>query len=379
MLLTRLELADYRNYQLVEWETSPGLNVLCGPNAQGKTNLLEAIYLLATTRSYRAASDRELVRWYDGQVAPFSRVRGDVSRAGGPSQIEVIVAFAERGQARKRFRINGVPRRPGDVVGQVRAVLFSPEDLGLVAGPPEIRRRHLNSLISQVDRRYFQALARYTRVVTQRNALLKILREGEGDVDELEYWDRQLVADGALLMRTRAEAVVRLAPLIATRHESISASGEESILQYFPHVACDPLAPGEPEDSLARQLAAQRGRDLAAGLSLCGPHRDDLRFLVGDRDIQTHGSRGQQRTTVLAYKLAEADFLEHTSGERPLLLLDDVMSELDAVRRACLGQVIRDWPQVFLTTTELAVLDQRTLGTANLFRVYGGSLSKVTA
>lgn len=375
-MLLALELTDFRNYAALEWEVRPGLNVIYGPNAQGKSNLLEAVFLLATTRSWRAGADRELVRWSAEGVAPFARARARVERGGAQLELEAVVT-PEGNQARKRFKVDGVPRRPMDVVGKLPAVLFSPEDLDLISGPPEVRRRDLGNLIAQVDRRAFQALGRYTRVLTQRNALLRQIREGTAEPDQLDYWDEQLIADGAVLMAARARCAAALRPLLAARYAEISAAGEAAALEYVPNVPFDPAGEGEPRRSLARQLAAQRSRELAAGLSLCGPHRDDLRFLIDGRDIQAHGSRGQQRSATLAYKLAGADFLCEEGGSRPLLLLDDVMSELDATRRQRLGALVQGWPQVVMTTTGVDTLGADIVAAASVFTVHSGSLSTV--
>jgi DNA replication and repair protein RecF len=383
MRLAHLTLHNFRNYVRLELDLLPGVTVLLGDNAQGKTNLLEAIYYLATTRSPHSGADRELVNWLatEEEPLPYARLVGRVERGTTELTIEVtLTQQANNGtRYRKQIRINGVAKRAMDLLGQLNVVLFLPEDLALVSGSPSRRRRYLDVMLCQIDPHYCRSLSRYNQTVTQRNALLRDLRERGGDQGQLVFWDERLVENGAYLVVRRQHALMGLDELAREVHTELTDGAESLHLRYQPSVELD----GPPDADGARaafqaQLEALRRREVAAGMTLVGPHRDEVRFLIDKVDAGVYGSRGQQRTVALALKLAEVDLMRRETGEHPVLLLDDVLSELDAHRRGFLVHFLNDGPQqAIITTTDLHALPETLLQYCQLWRVQMGRLSEM--
>ncbi|MCL4489305.1 MAG: DNA replication/repair protein RecF [Chloroflexi bacterium] len=411
MHLTRLALTNFRNYTHLELNLAPGLTLLQGNNACGKTNLLEAVFYLATARSPHAGAERELLRWgASEEPIPFARVEAQVERRNGTQtnleivllqageekghQTESVEAHKTSGRMSKRIKVNGVPKRALDLLGQLNAVLFLPEDLDLVFGSPGDRRRYLDTTLAQIDPRYGRALSRYNQVLEQRNSLLREFHERPFKPAELEIWDQHLVTEGAYIIARRAETVERYNQLTAEIHPRLTGGAEYLALVYQPSVglaagrAVEPaLGPGDlpagrasaVAPRFAQQLASMRSRELGAGLTLVGPHRDDLRFLV-DRspemthamDAITYASRGQGRTIALSLKLAEVALMRAETEEEPVLLLDDVMSELDAPRRAALSQTVMNASQALITATDLEDFTPELLTRAKILRVCEG-------
>jgi DNA replication and repair protein RecF len=378
--VSSLSLRDFRNYQRLDLQLAPGTTLLYGPNAAGKTSVLEALFYLATTRSPRISADRELVRWDavgEAGVTPFARVAAEVQRLAGRVRLEVIVQRRadDEGQltntSTKLVRIDKRAARALDLVGQLRVVLFTPADIVLVDGPPSERRRYLDITLSQLDPHYVRTLAHYQKLVQQRNSLLRAWRERRRPPravdDELAYWDQELSAAGGYVLAERLRAVSDL-NAIATN------SG--------PAIAYQPsLELGELRDSgglaarLAQGLRELRRDELARGQTLIGPHRDDLAFTVGPVNLGRYGSRGQQRSVTLALKLGEAELMRARSGDSPVLLLDDLLSELDAVRRAHMLEVIRrPGQQTLLSATDLADFGATFLGETTKLRVEEGRI-----
>ena len=406
MHLTRLALTNFRNYAHLELDLAPGVTLLQGNNACGKTSLLEAIFYLATARSPHAGAERELIRWgANDEPIPFARVETEVvKRNDTRTQLEIVLvqAVEEKGrgdadQARKpnervskRIKVNGVGKRALDLLGELNAVLFLPEDLDLVFGSPGDRRRYLDNTLSQIDRRYGRALSKYNQVVEQRNSLLRDFRERAYNPPELTIWDRQLIDEGTYLIVRRAETIERYNQLIADIHPNLTDRREELRLVYQPSVMLDALDIEAQEGARATEIAARfakqlddlRPRELGAALTLVGPHRDDVRFLIRRNhgvepnpiDAITYASRGQGRTIALSLKLAEVALMRNETGEDPVLLLDDVMSELDASRRAALAQTVIDAPQALITATDLQDFTPEFLARARVFQVCEGSI-----
>ncbi len=355
MHLSRLCLSSFRNYPRLELPLEAGLTVLHGQNAQGKTNVLEAIHLLSSGSSYRAASDREVISW---QAAGADRVARASGTLGG-DELEVVVADVP-GLSSKRALVNGAGKRLSDFVGRLTAVLFGPEQLDLVTGSPSHRRAYLDGALSQTDRAYFRALAAYNRVLQQRNQLLKQFREREVHPDELLYWDAQLVEAGSLISSRRARCLQQLSGLAAGHHEQLAPGGGSLELAYetklFRSRGGWPLLASATQEEVQAEYRAwlrlEAERELATGSTVVGPHRDDLLLALDGKLVDKFGSRGQQRTVALALKLAELDLIRQHTGDTPVLLLDDVLSELDEARRTALGEVIARHEQVLLTTTE---------------------------
>ncbi len=363
MHLARLRLSNFRNYERLDFTPTTGVTLIHGRNAQGKSNLLEAIYLLATTRPARG-SEAELIRWQAAAEGfGVARVVGEAERKQGPVAVDVTVApRQENGQERrganhasKRLKVNGVPRRASDVIGQIAAVLFTAGDIDLITGPPALRRRYLDITISQTDPLYVRALQRYQRVLLQRNSLLRRIDEGHARADELTYWDEQLVREGAQIMHTRQQTMAALEIAAREAHAALSGGQERLTIAYTPQTPLpEDVAPrlGEIEAGLRAGLHKQQRREIALGQTLVGPHRDDLQFSLDGVLVSAFGSRAQQRTAALALRLAETAFLTSADRDPPLLLLDDIFSELDESRRVAVLGALGGADQVFVTTAE---------------------------
>jgi len=384
LLIRRLRLEYFRNVRELDLELAPGRTVLHGDNGQGKTNILEALFMLAAAKSVRARHEREIVSLKSDAEIPYARIEAEVQKSGGAGELLTIDIVLQRtpggpggegAHLQKRVRVNGVNRSAAGLVGEVQAVLFEPQDVELVFGPPSARRRYLDLTLSQVDSRLFRSLQEYNRVLAQRNPLLKAIRERRAGVDELPYWDEGLVAAGAVVVGARRTALERLGALAAETHGELTAGSERLDLTYVPSLA-GALEAGDDEiGALFKEaLAEGREREVAQGTTLVGPHRDDFTFSVGGANLATFGSRGQQRLATLALKLAEARFMEERTGEPPVLLLDDVLSELDPARRRYLTERIERHTQAIITTADLAAFEADFLEGSRVLRVARGAV-----
>ena len=360
MQITELTLRSYRSYETLHLAFDPGVQIFLGANAQGKTNIIEALYYAAFGRSHRTSSDAELIRvGADGAYIGLSFRRHDV-----PGELSFTFA---RG-ARRRITYAGESLRQRDLVGILPMVLFSPEDLFLVKGAPALRRRYLDAELSQASPAYYGELLRYTRILKQRNAVLKDIRERLAAPEDLSPWDAQLARSAAYIVTRRIAAVAQLGALSA-RVQAVLAAGEELALAYeIAGAGAEDFAEDDMTESLHvwynKMLCEGRARDIARAATGVGPHLDDLVLRVGGMSLRSYGSQGQQRTGALALKLAELFYLQENIGEAPILLLDDVMSELDADRRRALLDFIRhEHIQTFITATDAAYFPAERMGT----------------
>ena len=360
MQITELTLRSYRSYETLHLAFDPGVQIFLGANAQGKTNIIEALYYAAFGRSHRTSSDAELIRvGADGAYIGLSFRRHDV-----PGELSFTFA---RG-ARRRITYAGESLRQRDLVGILPMVLFSPEDLFLVKGAPALRRRYLDAELSQASPAYYGELLRYTRILKQRNAVLKDIRERLAAPDDLPPWDAQLAKSAAYIVTRRIAAVAQLGALSA-RVQAVLAAGEELALAYeIAGAEAEDFAEDDMTEALHvwynKMLCEGRARDIARAATGVGPHLDDLVLRVGGMSLRSYGSQGQQRTGALALKLAELFYLQENIGEAPILLLDDVMSELDADRRRALLDFIRhEHIQTFITATDAAYFPAERMGT----------------
>ncbi|MEI8165607.1 MAG: DNA replication/repair protein RecF [Chloroflexales bacterium] len=387
MDVTQLSLRDFRNYQRLDLQLTPEITLLYGPNAAGKTSVLEALFYLATTRSPRVGADRELVRWDavgEAGVPPFARVAAEVRRQSNKVRLEVIVQRRtdDEGQltnlSSKLVRIDKRPARALDLVGQLRVVLFTPADLTLVDGPPAERRRYLDITLSQLDPHYVRTLAHYQKIVQQRNSLLRAWRERRRRPrsvdDELAYWDQELVAAGGYLLAERLRAVGELNTIVGPLYQAISGGTTPLSIDYLAsHDLLGLKDAGGLATRLDQALHEQRRDELARGQTLLGPHRDDLAFTVGAINLGRYGSRGQQRSLALTLKLGEATFMRQRAGDAPVLLLDDMLSELDAQRRTHLLEAVRQpGQQTLLSATDLSAFGGTFLTEITRLRVEDG-------
>lgn len=368
MRIERLSLTSFRTYANLEVGFGLGPQVIVGPNATGKTNLLESMVVLGTGRSHRSSADGDLVGW----GADFARLEAAVEGGSGHNTIEVVIARTPTGGARRRVLVNGVGRRPTALSSMLPIVLFAPEDMLLISGSPGLRRAAIDTLVAQTVPAAGATLANYGRAVTQRNNLLRAVRDGTAAPDELRYWDTVVVDDGSRIVDWRRGLLEQLAGPLAAAHAEIAPAEEQLNLTY---VTNSPPHEGEKtSDAVRRRLAETADRELWNGVTLIGPHRDDIAFASGGREFAGVASRGQQRTAILAFKLAQLDVLRAASDQVPLLLLDDVFSELDPQRRAHLVRRIGELPQAFVTTTTTADLDPALVAAATVWRVTTGSL-----
>ncbi len=368
MRLTRLALEDFRSYATAELHPDSGLTIVAGPNGAGKTNLLEAISVAVTGRSHRAGSDAEMVR----HGRPFARVRLDLADAEGreAARVELVLPADDAPpELRKRLTLNGLARRAATVGETVRTVLFRPEEMLLLVGAPSERRRFMDAILAQRERGAARDLAELLRILAQRNALLRAIRREESPVEGLAFWDEQLALVGARVTVARLALVADLAAGLPALHDAVAPAeerGEQVRLSYVdtlkdawperPAAVDGPPPVEQLEAAYRRRILAVREKELWNGASLVGPHRDDLRVELGEREVATHASRGQQRTIILALKLAETDLLAGGGAPTPIVLLDDVFSELDAERSERLLRLLLDRGQVLVTMADLASL-----------------------
>lgn len=362
MKITHAQLANFRSYESCALAPCAGVNVLLGDNGQGKTNVLEALYLTCTGRSHRTRQDRELIRW----GAEAAQVSVEAERRDGSHQVEITLPAL----GRRRIRIAGQEiSRSGELMGHVTGVLFSPEDLRTVKDGPAERRRFVDMALSQVKPAYYYALQRYARALRQRNETLKAVAAQPAFMATLDAWDEQLAEAGAALMVYRREYIARLSAVAAETHREIADGRERLEIRYAPSVTL-----GDDAQSLLDALFAARENDLRRMTTSVGAHRDDVLLLVEGRDVRAFGSQGQQRTAALAMRLAEMDVMREQLEEWPVLMLDDVMSELDPGRRRQLVSRLRGI-QTFITCTDEDDLAGAEIGKA--WRVEDGVLKEL--
>lgn len=375
-MLTSVSLFAFRNYIKETVPLEAGINLFLGANAQGKTNLLEAIYLTATGRSPRAAQLAEMVMWEQNAA----RVRLDFTTdLGGDDRVETDAPRALEvrldrdpgggSRTRRKLMLDGKAVSAQSMAGRLKTVLFHPEEMTLIRGSGEGRRRLLNGLLSQALTGYAGLLSRYGRVVEQRNQLLKRVAQDLEPATSLDWWTEEAARLGGDLVAARRHGLEQLAPIVARRYRDV-ADGEELELRYAPSVD----DPADPAAALAAELRGRQAEEIARGQTVAGPHRDDLTFQLGGLAAASHASQGQQRTAILAFKLAEVEVLAG-AGPAPVLLLDDVMSELDAARREHLLAVVESMPQAVITAAEEGYFPPGFTARVRARRVVGGSVA----
>lgn len=340
MRLTELVLKGFRNLRdtALSFDPGAGLFVFVGDNGQGKTNLLEAIFIADLSKSFRVHGNEDLI----GFDRDFCRIEATL-KGGDAELLEVIV---ERAPARKTLKVNGVVKKVTEFIGHLPVVFFSPDEMAMIHQAPGLRRRYLDVLLCQLDRDYLEALIEYTQAIRHRNTLLRQLREKRGKPDELDFWDEKTAGTGAVLIQKRRAITDRLNPIALRHYQDIAGKKDALVIGY--------LASADAEQ-LSEKLSANRDRDIAAGATSVGPHRDDLAFFCNGHDLKLFGSRGEWRSLVLALKFGEMELLRERLGSDPLLLLDDVFSELDERRQKYLLSSLNG-AQTFITTTHLEFL-----------------------
>lgn len=357
MIIESIELKNYRNYDKLHMDFSHGTNILYGDNAQGKTNILEAIYVCATTKSHRGSKDKEIIQFDRDE----SHIKLNVRKRDVPYRIDMHL---KKNRA-KGVAVNGVPiKKASELFGIVNVVFFSPEDLNLIKNGPAERRRFIDLELCQLNKLYVHSLVQYNKIVTQRNKLLKDIMFRPDYEETLDIWDMQLVQYGREVIRCREAFVGQLNDLIGGIHRQLSGEKESLHISYEPNVTVDMF-----EDTLRKS----RPSDLKQRTTLTGSHRDDLSFIINDIDIRRFGSQGQQRTAALSLKLAEIELVKKIVNDYPILLLDDVLSELDGSRQNHLLSGINHI-QTMITCTGLEDFVNNRFRIDKIFKVVSGEV-----
>ena len=390
--ISRLSLVNYRNFREVDIALPAGVSVFHGGNAQGKTSLLEAAYTLAIGRSFRAERERQVLNFHAAGEGAAAYITGTACVDG--QSLTVVIGYqptvrgagADREEAddsgpatlppvAKQIRVNRQPATSAGLVGRIAVALFSVDDLDLVLGSPSNRRRYLDVLISQADRSYLQALQRFQAALRNRNGLLRRRREGHVDPEEMEYWDAQLVQSGAAVTFGRSRALARLSAFARRQHGELGEPEQALTLDYLPSV---PPGEGAEDTAAAFRQELQRGaaREHATAITAVGPHRDNFVMAVNGLDAAAFASRGEARTIALALRLAEAEYLAEVRGDDPIILLDDVFSEMDDRRRDRVLQKVAGYRQTLVTTTDVGPVRAALGDSAAYFRVANGAVTR---
>ena len=400
MYLKHLSLTNFRSFARLDIDIPQRVVLLTGANAQGKTSVLEAIYFLAAFTSFQTHVDRQIVNFHEAKknTLAVTRLVADYQRGKSKHRMEVRLILEPTGVSGQRLRkeilLDGVKKSANEVIGHFNAVVFVPQMSQIIEGAPDDRRRYLNLALAQSTPAYARVLSEYNQALTQRNALLKMLSERGGNSDQLEVWDDALTRLGAQLIMWRIEAVRQIERLASRVHHELTHGSEILRLAYEP--AYDPLPKpngqiglkldtvidrshlelDEIQAGFRARLKELRSEEIARGVTTIGPHRDELRFLANNIDLGDYGSRGQVRTALLALKLAEVNWMKDRTGEWPVILLDEVMAELDAQRRADLLKYVGESEQVLFTTTDLNLYEPDFVEKAEVWKVESGRVEK---
>ncbi|UOQ95529.1 DNA replication/repair protein RecF [Halobacillus shinanisalinarum] len=368
MYIHEMSMRSFRNYNQISLTFDHTINVIIGENAQGKTNLMEAIYALAFTRSHRTPRDKELIQW----DAEYAKINGSIFKRNRRFPLEIV--FSKKG---KKAKLNHIEqKRLSDYIGALNVVMFAPEDLNLVKGSPQVRRRFIDMEIGQIQPRYIYHLGQYQKVLRQRNHLLKELqRKPSADRTMLGVLTDQLIEHAVTIVERRFKFLQLLRSWAGPIHEGISRKLENLEINYDASVkVSEEMDLATIKINYEEKFREIESKEIERGTTLAGPHRDDLVFYVNGKDVQTYGSQGQQRTTALSLKLAEIELIHSEVGEYPILLLDDVLSELDDFRQSHLLHTIQGKVQTFVSTTSIDGIEHEALKEAEIFRVTEGTI-----
>ncbi len=360
MIIKYLELYDFRNYDELHIDFSENTNILFGDNAQGKTNILESVFLLGTTKSHKGSKDSEIIR--------FGKEYGVIRALLEKNGVEYKIGIQLRRDKRKAISINQSPvRKAADLLGIVNVVLFSPEDLSIIKSGPDKRRRFIDITLCQVDKDYLYSLSSYNKIINQRNKLLKNYDPRSNIEDTLNIWDEQLVNFGSQVIRKRVEFINRVNDIINPIHKNLTGKDDDLIIDYKKDVE---------EDRYFEKLSINRERDIKYKSTSIGPHRDDIDFSINDIEVRKYGSQGQQRTVALSLKLSEIEIIKEKVNDTPILLLDDVLSELDMNRQKYLLETLGGI-QTIITCTGLDEFVNNRFEINKCFKVSEGNIQEV--
>ncbi|WP_163102536.1 DNA replication/repair protein RecF [Peribacillus alkalitolerans] len=371
MFIETIKVKNYRNYDHLELSFENKVNVILGENAQGKTNIMESIYVLAMAKSHRTSNDKELIRWDED----YAKIEGRIHKK--ISTVPLELTLSKKGKKAKYNHIE--QQRLSQYIGNMNVVMFAPEDLNLVKGSPQVRRRFIDMEIGQVSPLYLHESSQYQKVLLQRNHYLKMLQlKKQTDLAMLDILTEQVIQFAVKIVEKRYHFISMLQNWAEPIHSGISRGLESLKIEYIPSVdVSETMDLSKMIEVFQEKFAKIRQREIDRGVTLIGPHRDDLAFIVNGRNVQTFGSQGQQRTTALSVKLAEIELIHAEIGEYPILLLDDVLSELDDFRQSHLLNTIQGKVQTFVTTTSVEGIDHQTLREASTYHVVQGSITKV--
>ncbi|MBB6454419.1 DNA replication and repair protein RecF [Salirhabdus euzebyi] len=370
MHINELSLKNYRNYESLDLTFDHKVNVIIGENAQGKTNIMESIYVLALTKSHRTSKDKELIKWDES----YAKIKGSVVKRNRQFPLELI--FSNKG---KKAKLNHIEQqRLSDYIGALNVVMFAPEDLNLVKGSPQERRRFIDMEIGQIQPIYVYHLGQFQKILKQRNALLKdYQRKQQMDRTMLRVMTEQIIEHAATIIHRRFKFLQLLRKWAQPIHLGISRHLEKLEITYDASIeVSENMELSKIVEVYQKQFEDMETKEIERGTSLIGPHRDDLVFHLNGKEVQTYGSQGQQRTTALSLKLAEIELIYSEVGEYPILLLDDVLSELDDHRQSHLLNTIQGKVQTFVSTTSVDGIEHDTLKKAEIFHVHQGAVSK---
>lgn len=358
MKINSIDLQNFRNYDLLNISFDGNTNIIYGDNAQGKTNILEAIYVSATTKSHRGNKDREMIKFNEDE----SHIKSIVEKKGTTYRIDMHI----KKNKSKGIAINGIPiKKASELFGIVNIVVFSPEDLNIIKEGPAARRRFIDMELSQIDKIYLNDLSNYNRILIQRNKLLKDASFRSDSLDTLDIWDMQLINYGRKMIERRKKFIESLNKIIFEIHKNLSGNKEELVIKYEPNVGTD---------EFEKQLALGRDRDLKTKMTNIGPHKDDISFFINGNDVRKYGSQGQQRTSALSLKLSEIELVKSVINDQPILLLDDVLSELDSNRQNLLLNSIKEI-QTIITCTGLDEFVNNRFTINKIYKVTDGHVS----
>ena len=359
MIIKKLQLSNFRNYEGLNMEFSEGVNLLYGDNAKGKTNILEAVFMIATTKSIRGSKDKDMIRFGQDEA----HICAFVEKGGIPHKMDIHL----RRNKKKGLAVDGIPvKRSAEFLGLLHGIAFSPDDLSMMKEGPELRRRFMDLELCQTDPLYVSNLAAYNRVLAERNDLLKQISVKPSLKDTLPVWDSQLIDFGSYLIRARRKFIEKLAPIVEEKHRMLSGDKETLKIAYEPDCA---------EEQFGIRLAEFSDRDLALRFTSVGPHRDDMSLFINGNNVRLYGSQGQQRTAALSLKFAEIELVKHVIRESPILLLDDVLSELDRSRQLQLLSEMQD-VQTIVTCTGMEEFVMTRSSENSIFYVSEGAIER---
>ncbi|MBG92489.1 MAG: DNA replication/repair protein RecF [Chloroflexi bacterium] len=384
MYLTHLLMQNVRTYRELKINFNPGVYIFIGKNASGKSNLLDAISQLATTKSHRHAKEIEILSWdaFEEEEFPTARIFAEVEGLKFSVNLEIAISSTKHRnslewQSSRRFRVNGINRRASDFVGHLRVVMFSVDDLTIITGSPADRRRYLDITISQFNREYVRALQRYNRILVQRNNLLRNIRDRRGSVDELDFWDQEMAEIGAVILLERQVVLDKLANGAERHYSELGDEDKNFSIGYLPGLPIKFDKEMETFDlasEMHKIILEGRQGDLLRGSSRFGPHRDDVNFLIDGKSAASAASRGEQRTAVLALRLSEVNLSTEITSDPPVLLLDDILSELDSNHRDKVINMSYQVDQVFITVPDENIVQEQFLPTASKYEVTNGGV-----